>query len=131
MYGKLVLFLLKMNAMNGNNYYNQGQEISAGEAVARVLTLLGGLYVAGSILEGLFSSESDTVNYILKYRGRVVYHGICYEDRLDARLNEHRRNGIRYDECVYSEAKPRSRACNLERKRIRRDRTEYNIHHNC
>jgi|SRR5579863_1397986 len=92
----------------------------------RVTGLVLGLYV----LNSLFDNGSDTVNYILWHKKRIVYHGICYADRVDARLNEHVSNGFVFDEYDYDRAKPRLKARQLEKKRIMRDKPKYNNHHN-
>jgi hypothetical protein len=35
----------------------------------------------------------DTVNYRLIHRGKIVYEGICFGDRINARINEHKKGG--------------------------------------
>jgi hypothetical protein len=84
-----------------------------------------GIYVLGKL-----NIENDTINYTLWYRNKLVYHGICYADRLDARLNEHELRGILFDEYDYDYAKPRATAIIKERQLIQRDCPKYNIHHN-
>lgn len=94
------------------------------------LVIVGGAFWLGAkLLDALFTPH-DTVNYKLYHKRRLVYHGIAYEDRLDARLDEHEICGKVFDDCVYDEAKPRLKAVTLERKRIKRDRPIYNRHHN-
>lgn len=85
---------------------------------------LGTLYYLDTV------EEHDTVNYSLYSRGRLVYHGICYEDRLDQRLCEHRRAGKVFDHCVYDHAKPRLNALDKEERQIRRNRPKHNYHYN-
>ena len=53
----------------------------------------------------------------------------AHVNRLDSRLNEHQNSGKKFDHCIYDDPKPRSTAQLLEKKRIRRDQTKYNIHH--
>ena len=83
-------------------------------------------YAAAEVL----GQTNNTVNYILYYKGKRVYDGICYEDRLDDRIADHERSGKRFDDVVYDYAKPRSEALVLERKRIKRFKCKSNIHHN-
>ena len=96
----------------------------------KLLAILGGIYVGAKILDGFSGEEHDTINYTLWYRGKKVYHGVCYIDRLEARINEHALSGKKFDKYTYGTAKPRSRALNVERKKIYRDIPKYNIHHN-
>ncbi|WPU99066.1 hypothetical protein SNE26_23930 [Mucilaginibacter sp. cycad4] len=107
------------NNLNLNNQSNSNPLLQLGVAAL-------GLYA----LNKLISAPHDTVNYTLWYRNRLVYHGICYADRMKARLNEHELRGIIYDEYDYDHAKPRERAAILEKKLIRRDRPKYNYQHN-
>ena len=101
------------------------QSVTLNPLVGLGLFLLG-VKVLDSMLE-----PHDTINYYLKYRGRIVYHGICYEDRFDARMREHSRKGrIIYDECMYGSPTTRNQALTIERKRIDRDCPKYNNHHN-
>lgn len=94
------------------------------------ILLRAGLVFAGIIiLNEILNVKNDTVNYKLRHRGRIVYHGICYENMLDARMVEHDCSDKRFDEIIYDDAKPRETAARLERKSIRRDRPKYNNHH--
>lgn len=94
------------------------------------LLKLGAIVLGLYALNNVFSNDNDTLNYTLWYRNKLVYHGICYADRLESRLNEHELRGIIYDEYDHDRAKPRARALRIERKLIQRDRPKYNIHHN-
>ena len=105
------------------------QNNNFGQALLGFGLVIGAGYVCASLLDAIFGNSNDTVNYKLKNKGRLVYHGICFEDILDARLNKHANSGKKFDECVYDQAKPRHVASSLEKKRIRRDRPKYNIHH--
>ena len=89
------------------------------------------LIVAGAlILDNLKGEPEDTVNYILFYKGKKVYHGISYEDCFQERINQHERAGIiKFDYCEYDCPKKRTAALALERKSINRDQTRYNTHH--
>ena len=105
------------------------EEFLAGKTpFERLLYLGGALWVTAKIIDAI-TAEHDTVNYSLYRKRQLVYHGIAYEDRLDARLNEHAKDK-KFDDCIYDHAKPRHRAAKLERKRILRDRPVYNIQHN-
>ncbi|MFB9844009.1 hypothetical protein [Mucilaginibacter ginsenosidivorans] len=70
------------------------------------------------------------MNYVLWHKNHIVYNGICYEDRMDARLNEHEVRGLVFDEYDFDDAKPREKALTIERKLIRRDRPKCNICYN-
>ncbi len=103
-----------------NNQFNQQQA-----------AIRAGLFLAGILLlNKIFSEPKDTVNYTLYYNGKKVYHGISYEDCFQGRIDQHECAGIiKFDDCVYDHPKTRTAALALERKRINRDQTRYNIHH--
>jgi len=107
-----------------NNIYTNNQTNS------NALLKLGAIILGAYVLNSLLSTDNDTVNYILWHKKRIVYHGICYIDRMDARLNEHELRGLIFDEFDYDHAKPRTKAQVLEQKRIQRDKPKYNVHHN-
>lgn len=112
--------------MNNNN--TQFQNLDLGSLLLR----LGGVFLAFKMLDAIFDgSDKDTVNYTLKHRGRKVYHGITYEDRLECRLIEHELSGKKFDDYTVSQPRSRKTALKIERRRIQRDRTKYNVHHNC
>ncbi|OOQ62199.1 hypothetical protein [Mucilaginibacter pedocola] len=92
--------------------------------------IVGGLawFVIKAI--GSLNEPDNTVNYKLYYKRKLVYHGITFEYRLDERLCEHERNGLKFDYCEYDDAKQRSLASEIERKRIRRDCPKHNKQHN-
>ncbi|MBE2290230.1 MAG: hypothetical protein IAE95_11790 [Chitinophagaceae bacterium] len=116
--------------MNYTTYQsNNSQQMSGAEVLFRIAATVGATIAVANILDSLFSPK-DTVNYKLRHRGKTVYHGVCYEDRLDARIYEHECDGKVFDNCTYDEAKSRAQALEIERKRIRRNRTKYNIQHN-
>jgi hypothetical protein len=94
------------------------------------LLKLGVIALGIYALDQIFGQENDTLNYTLWCRNKLVYHGICYSDRMDIRLNEHELRGVIFDEYDHDHAEPRDKAIGLERSRIRRDRPKYNIHHN-
>lgn len=73
--------------------------------------------------------EEDTVNYVLRNNGRIVYHGIAFEDRIENRIAEHRLDGKVFDNFSYGKPKAREMAEQLEKKRIKRDKPKYNKHH--
>jgi len=89
--------------------------------------LLGG--VIGLIISFLINPR-DTVNYILRFRGKRVYDGIAYEDRIDKRISEHAQDGKIFDHVHIDEPNTRERARDLEKKRIRRFKSKYNINGN-
>jgi len=93
----------------------------------RLGLLVLGLYAVHEVLAG----PHDTINYVFWYRNRIVYHGICYVDRFETRMDEHERNGLLFDKYDFDRPKPRERAIELERLLIKRDRPKYNCHHNC
>ena len=101
------------------------------EQVWQQSAVKAGLIVFGIIaLEKILNEPKDTVNYTLYYRGKKMYHGISYEDCFNARIDKHERAGIiPFDDCVYDYPKTRTKAMDLERKRINRDQTPYNNHH--
>lgn len=107
--------------MDNINYINQNQP----NPLLKLGLIALGIYTLSKI-----SEEYDTLNYTLWHRNKLVYHGICYADRLDARLNEHELRGIIFDEHDYDYAKPRATALIKERKLIQQDCPKYNIHHN-
>jgi hypothetical protein len=82
----------------------------------RLLILGGAFWIGAKILDALITSH-DTVNYALYRKKRLVYQGIAYEDRLDARLCEHELGGggKNFDDCVYDYAKPCHKARQIER----------------
>ena len=92
----------------------------------------GALWAAGATFLSceMFAENDDTINYTLYKRRKRVYDGIAYEDRLDRRLSEHKISGKVFDFVVFDDAKPRSIALEIERKRIRRNKGYYNKHHN-
>lgn len=91
---------------------------------------LGALALGIYALNKLFSTGHDTVNYTLWHRKTLVYHGICYADRVEKRLDEHERNGLYFDEYDHDHAKPRENAAKLEKRLIQRDKPKYNYQHN-
>lgn len=107
--------------MDNINYVNQNQP----NPLLKLGLITLGVYALSKI-----SEEHDTINYTLWHRNRLVYHGICYADRLESRLNEHELRGILFDEYDHDNAKPRTTAMAKERRLIQRDRPKYNFHHN-
>ncbi len=104
--------------------------------LGRLLLGVGASYIFINLLGSVSTSEDeyeeeDTVNYALYWKRKLVYHGIVYEDRLDARLYEHEYNGKIFDHCVFDHPRTRSHARRVEQKRIRRDHPKYNVQHNC
>ncbi|MFC0514620.1 hypothetical protein ACFFGT_10425 [Mucilaginibacter angelicae] len=108
-----------MNNLNLNNRNNTIPLLQLGIAAV-------GLYA----INKLISTSNNTVNYTLWHRNRLVYHGICYADRIQLRLNEHKRHGLIYDEYDHDYAKPREKAALLEKWLIQKDRPRYNYQHN-
>lgn len=124
----LLQFLLLTGACATAGYFI-GKTIGDTEEEKKRNAMKGLLIGAGGGI--LIAGACTTVNYILKRRGRIVYHGITKADRLESRLNEHRANGKIFDNYEVSYAKPRQMAMSHERTRILRDRPKYNIQHNC
>lgn len=90
-------------------------------------TLLG--MAAGAWLRARFGPPDDTVIYVLRRRRRIVYIGIAYLRRAETRVREHRASGKRFDRVEWSRPMPRKRALQLEERKIRRHRPEYNVLH--
>jgi hypothetical protein len=107
------------------------QQYNGNQAYLQQLLIKVGLIAFGVMaLDNLLNEPSDTVNYILYYKGKKMYHGIAYEDCLDKRIYSHEYEGIiPFDDCVYDHPKTRTKAKELEHRRIRRDQTAYNSHH--
>src|ERR1700744_3129090 len=82
--------------------------------------------VAWSINTILNYEEEDTINYTLRDKGRIVYVGVCYADRLHKRLAEHRCSGKIFTNYTISRLKKGSEALQHERRRIRKYRPKYN-----
>ncbi|MBS1503208.1 MAG: hypothetical protein JST32_14160 [Bacteroidetes bacterium] len=93
------------------------------------LARLGAIFTIAWAIGQLFGERKDTINYVLFHKGKKVYHGICLEHRLDARLAEHERDGKVFDDYHYGQPKTNMEACRIEQARIFRDQTKYNIHH--
>lgn len=104
------------------------------EADNKLLKTLGGALLGGAGGYGLacvFGELDNTINYSCFYKKHRVYEGICYEDRIDARIIEHKMNGKKITHIRYDKPKPRSEAALLEKTRIKRFKPKYNIQHNC
>ncbi|MGF7079602.1 hypothetical protein [Mucilaginibacter sp. UYCu711] len=105
--------------------YNQNQTRWQEFAVKASLLMLG-----VAVLDSLLNEPHDTVNYILFYKGKKMYHGISYEDCFDGRIDQYERAGIiPFDDFVYDYPKTRAKAMELECRRINRDQTPHNNHH--
>ena len=102
------------------------EEYTFGKVLTRGLLGAG----AGLAVAEIFGEPNDTVNYTGYNRKKRVYEGIAFEDRIDSRITEHARDGKKFTSVVYDDAKPRSEALELERKKISRHRPKYNIQHN-
>jgi len=109
-----------MNSLYLDNTNNQSPLLKIG-------AITFGLYALNSIL----TKGHDTINYSLWYKNRLVYHGICYVDRIETRLNEHEFNGLIFDQYDHDHAKPREKARAKEARLIKRDSPKYNYQHNC
>lgn len=117
-----------LNIWAGHQKAKENNEEYTGEKIlGRGLLGAGG----GLIVAEVFGEPNDTVNYSLHHKRKRVYEGIAYEDRLDMRITEHRNSGKVFSNCVFDDAKPRSEAIDLERKKITRFRPKYNVQHNC
>jgi len=99
----------------------------------RFLEVLAGIAAGaagGYVLANAFGPD-DTVNYSCFHKKERVYEGICYDDRRDLRIIEHKANGKIITKVRFDKPKPRSEAVLLEKSRIKRHRPKYNIVHNC
>lgn len=95
--------------------------------------ILGGVSIgagSGFGLAVILGSPNDTVNYQLKQKKKVVYHGIVYDERFDARIQEHIVSGKIFTNCTRDIKKPRVEALELEKDLIVKNKPLYNIHHN-
>lgn len=59
-----------------------------------------------------------------------IINGITFEHRVDSRMKEHAKDGKVFDKVIVDKPKPRSTALELEKKRIKLHKPNYNIHHN-
>ena|ERR1700752_3998881 len=84
----------------------------------------------GLIASEMLGSPNDTVNYKQYHKGKIVYTGIAYEHRKDAREIEHKADGKIFSKMTFDEPKPRVEAMELEKKLIKQHKPKYNIHHN-
>lgn len=93
--------------------------------------LLGGLAIY-AICNELATDDTRSVVYMLYNRGKIVYVGITYADRIDQRIYEHEcKLDWVFDEYDYGGSMSREKALARERKLIRVHAPKYNIHHNC
>lgn len=86
--------------------------------------------ISGRFFAEIFGTANDTVNYTLYDRDEIVYEGIAYEDRIEARIKEHLSNGKFFDSFENDKAIPRIDALKKEKKRIKMLNPKYNIQHN-
>lgn len=96
--------------------------------------LIGAGVGAGGIVlyHYLRKNKPNTLNYSLhNKRGQRLYEGICFEHRLNKRINEHLTNGKIFETVKYDLPKPRHVALNLERSLIQKYKPKYNVQHNC
>jgi hypothetical protein len=110
--------------------YNEAKKVNQPFTFGHVLARGALGAIGGAVVAEIVGEPSDTVNYTHYHKGKVVYHGVTYEDRLDKRTDEHRKSGKKFDKVVFSEPKPRSEAFAHERKMINKHRPKNNIHHN-
>lgn len=114
------------------NEYAKMNNISQEDKWKYILGGAAGGGICGYVLANLFGSPDDTVNYKLLKDGKLVYHGITYTERVQARKHEHTKSGkVFHKMVVKDEAIPRCEAIEIERALIQRDRPKYNIIHNC
>ena len=104
----------------------KNEKYTFGKVLTRGLLGAGG----GLMVAEIFGEPNDTVNYTLYDKREKVYEGITLENRIDKRPCEHRSAGKKFTRFVFDDAKPRSEALSLEKKRICKFRPNYNIHHN-
>ena len=114
--------------------YMSGRILGKTEADKQQLAItLGRAAMGMKLLDTLLlelSEEYNTVNYKLYRNGLCIYTGICFEDRLDKRLSEHKCKGLIFDDYSYDKPKGRKRALQKEYNMIRRNRPKHNIQHN-
>lgn len=114
------------------NEYAKMNNIPEKDKWKYILSGAAGGGISGYVLANLFGSPDDTVNYKLLKHGKLVYHGITYNERVQAREHEHRKSGkVFHKMIVKDKAIPRCEAIKIEQALIQRDRPVYNIIHNC
>jgi hypothetical protein len=86
--------------------------------------------LCGYAISILLGSANDTVNYKLVNGRKRVYHGITYENRIEARMMEHLRSGKKFTRMIVDKAIPRPEAMHLEKLLIKKHKPFYNIQHN-
>jgi len=90
-------------------------------------------FCSGVMLVAWFSKPNrppdDTVLYTLFHKGRIVYIGITFLNRLGSRIDEHRRSGKVFDRVDFSQSYSRSKALDLEANKIRKLKPKYNRMH--
>lgn len=96
--------------------------------LSKKLRIAGGIGGAGYSI--LTYKSQNTVNYTLKNRGKNVYEGITYEERVHTRIREHIADGKRFDDFSTSSPRTREKALIIEKARIQRKNPKYNNHHN-
>jgi len=104
------------------NTVEEKQRYGRNGAIIGVSIALGGLIIS--------SQQKNTVNYILKHKGRRVYDGITHKNRLDTRIFEHECSGKKFDKVISGPARSRTDARILEQKRILRYSPKYNVQYN-
>lgn len=113
--------LIRSSNSPSNRYLSKNEKI----AKNLVNTAIGaGL---GVMTAEIIGSPNDTVNYELQdKKGNTIYHGIAFEDRLEKRMSEHKRDGKEFTDYDYDGPRPRTDALKLEAKRIKRDQPKLN-----
>jgi hypothetical protein len=104
----------------------KNEKYTFGKVLGRGLLGAGG----GLLIAEIFGEPNDTVNYSLYNERKHVYEGITLDGRIDIRSAEHKKAGKKFTRIVFDNAKPRSEALDLEKKRIYRRRPKYNVQHN-
>ncbi|MEM7037229.1 MAG: hypothetical protein AAF570_09640 [Bacteroidota bacterium] len=83
--------------------------------------------VIGFWLVQRLGARDDTVVYMLRRRGRIVYVGVAYARRMEGRIAEHRRSGKVFDRVDIGRARPRKEALQIEARKIRSLQPRYNV----
>ena len=110
--------------------YCENNKISANDKWKYFVVGGSGGSVLGYYTAILLGSPNDTVNYRLLNNGKLVYHGITFEDRQKNRKIEHLKRGLIFNKMLRDKPKARLDALILEKKRIKKHRPFYNIQHN-
>ncbi len=90
----------------------------------------GVMSFAGTRLSLRIFYPSNTVVYKLYRWGRVVYIGVTHKNRIQTRIEEHKRSGKKFTKFKHGRAMSRRYALRMEYDLIKKYRPKYNIKYN-